>query len=122
MIEAAVTIIFNKDNKALLLKRMSPQKEFEGLWGLPGGAVEGGETYKDCAIREAKEEASLNISNLKYVGTDRGFVWIYTTRTYCGNIKLNFEHTDFAWVSIAELPNYNTIPGTFGLIKEASIL
>jgi len=122
MIEAAVTIIFNEDDKALLLKRMSPQKFFSGMWGFPGGEVEAGETYEECAVREAKEEVNFDISNLKYVGTDRGFVWVYVTRTFCGNIKLDFEHTDFAWVSIAELPNYNTIPGTSRFIKEALVL
>ena len=122
MMEAAVTIIIDKKERILLLKRMTPQKDFGGFWGFPGGAVEDGETYEECAIRETQEEAGLLVSNLKYVGTDRGFVWIFTTRNYSGTPTLNFEHTDFAWVSIAELPNYNTIPGTSRLIKEASVL
>jgi len=122
MTDAAITVIFSEDNKVLLLKRMIPQKDFEGLWGLPGGTIEDGETLEECAIREAKEEVGLQITNLKYVGIDRGFVWVYTTRNWFGNVKLDFEHTDFVWVTMEGLSNYNTIPGTTRFIKEALVL
>ena len=38
------------------------------------------------------------------------------------NIKLDFEHTDFAWVSIEDLANYNMVPGSENLVKEAITL
>ena len=119
MMYSAIAIIFNKDSEVLVLKRMEPQKDFSGLWGFPGGGLEDDETFDECAVRETKEETTLEISNLEYVGTDRGFVWVYTTRKYIGNVKLDFEHTDYAWVSIEDLPNYKTIPGSKKLIKEA---
>jgi 8-oxo-dGTP diphosphatase len=119
MTDASIAIILDEENKVLLLKRMKPQRDFAGLWGFPGGEIKENETLEECAIRETKEETELNISDLKYIGTERGFVWVYTTRTYAGNIKLDFEHTNYAWVSIKDLSNYNTVPGTERLLKEA---
>tara|TARA_Y100000310_G_C20579392_1_gene762184 strand:- start:314 stop:697 length:384 start_codon:yes stop_codon:yes gene_type:complete len=123
--EAAIAIIFNEDDEVLLLKRVSPQISYPGLWGFPGGKRDGDESFEDCAIRETKEEANLEVTNLKYVGTEPrpigsfGFVWVYTSRSFYGDVKLDFEHTDYEWVTRENLSNYNIIPGSEELIERA---
>lgn len=42
----------------LLLQRRSDK---ENIWGLPGGAVEIGESIKESAVREVKEETGFDI-------------------------------------------------------------
>lgn len=42
--------------------------KYRHLRELTGGMLEQGESPKECAIRECREESNQNISNLKFVG------------------------------------------------------
>ncbi len=55
----AVGAIVIKDNRVLLVKRSQPPGE--GLWAIPGGGVELGETLQQAAEREIMEETGLTI-------------------------------------------------------------
>lgn len=48
-----------KDGKVLLVKRTRPPSQ--GLWALPGGKINLGETLQQAARREVKEETGLDI-------------------------------------------------------------
>ncbi|QZY54862.1 NUDIX domain-containing protein [Crassaminicella profunda] len=56
-------IIFDEDKKVLLQKRADV-----GLWGIPSGHVEPGESVVAAAIREVKEETGLNICITRLIG------------------------------------------------------
>lgn len=51
--------IFNDKKEFILIKRKN--EPYKNYWALPGGFVDYGETVENAAIREAKEETSLNI-------------------------------------------------------------
>ena len=51
--------IFNEENEFILIKRKNDP--FKGYWALPGGFVDYGETTEHAAIREAKEETSIDV-------------------------------------------------------------
>lgn len=55
-----VDIIIRYQRGIILIKRKNPPFG----WALPGGFVDYGESLEDAAVREAKEETSLDISCL----------------------------------------------------------
>ena len=48
----------------LLLQRRADN----GLWGLPGGGVEPGESVTDAVVREVREETGLEVVPLRLIG------------------------------------------------------
>ncbi len=56
-------IIENEKGKVLLQRRRD-----NGFWGIPGGAMEPGETFEQAARREAKEETGLTLGELRLIG------------------------------------------------------
>ena len=65
MKEAVCILIYNLEHKILGVSRKDNPNDF----GLPGGKVDHGETREEAAVREAKEEAGLDIFNLSPVFT-----------------------------------------------------
>jgi 8-oxo-dGTP diphosphatase len=61
-IVSAATIVLNEQNEILLIK--GPRRG----WEMPGGQVEEGESIKDAAIRETKEESGIEIEIVKFCG------------------------------------------------------
>lgn len=60
-----VDIIIEMDQRIILIKRKNPPYG----WALPGGFVDYGESIESAAIREAKEETSLDINLIEQFHT-----------------------------------------------------
>jgi 8-oxo-dGTP diphosphatase len=58
----AASVCVWRDGKVLLAKRK------EGIWALPGGKVEPGETVAEAAARELLEETGIVANALRFVG------------------------------------------------------
>jgi 8-oxo-dGTP diphosphatase len=62
--KVGVAVIIIKDGKVLLGKRIGSHGD--GTWNFPGGHLEYGENWEDCAMREIGEETGLKIVNVKF--------------------------------------------------------
>lgn len=60
---AATVLLLNQEGKVLAVSRKDKKTDF----GLPGGKVDKDETDEEAAIREAKEETGLTVTNLRLV-------------------------------------------------------
>ena len=54
--------IFEKDGKIFLMQRGKKSQNEIAAWALPGGKVEFGQTLKETAIREIREELGVTIT------------------------------------------------------------
>jgi 8-oxo-dGTP diphosphatase len=59
-----VAVLIARDKRVLLLKRQGVHGF--GTWSPPGGHLEFGESPEECAIREAKEETGLDVTDVKF--------------------------------------------------------
>jgi len=58
-------LIFNEDNQILLGKRIASHGH--SSWAPPGGHLEFGESFEECAARELEEETGLKIEGFEFV-------------------------------------------------------
>lgn len=74
MLSAGATVVVIKNNKILLNLRSDTN-----TWGIPGGALELGETLQETAARELKEETNLEADNyiLLNVFSGKDFYFVY---------------------------------------------
>ena len=108
------TIIQTKDYKYLLVRRkIEPGK---GLWDLPGGFIDPGESMEDGARREVREELGIEVTNLRYLEsyTDRYEYQGVNYHTLAANFLADLPEgaepkpaddvSDFAFFTLKEIP------------------
>ncbi|HVZ12264.1 MAG TPA: NUDIX domain-containing protein [Patescibacteria group bacterium] len=63
-IRVGIGVLILKDNKVLLTQRRGSHGA--GEWAFPGGHLEYMESYEECARREVREEAGIEIKNVRF--------------------------------------------------------
>jgi 8-oxo-dGTP diphosphatase len=115
----AVSAAIFRDGRILIVRRARPPAH--GLYTLPGGGVELGETLEEAVIREVREETALTVEPLGLAGfrqaiardgagkVERHFVILpFAARWISGEIALNEELAEAHWLKPAEVANLKT--------------
>ncbi len=64
---AVAGLIVNEKNELLVAVR--GREPGKGMWDLPGGFVDAGESAEDALRREIKEELNLDVESLEYIAS-----------------------------------------------------
>ena len=131
--ELAVSAAIFRDDRVLIVRRAGAPAR--GLWTLPGGRVEVGETLVAAVQREVLEETQLTIEVIGIAGYresilpqavgDRGrhFVILpFSARWISGEVVLNDELDDSRWMAIGAVADLQTTEGLIPILRQAERL
>jgi ADP-ribose pyrophosphatase YjhB (NUDIX family) len=126
----AVSAAIIRDGRILIVRRARPPAH--GLFTLPGGGVEVGETLHEAVIREVREETALTVEPLALAGyreaiardrdgtVERHFVILpFAARWIAGDVALNEELAEARWLSPDELAGLKTTEGLADIVRAA---
>jgi len=127
----AVSAAIFRDGRVLIVRRARPPAH--GLYTLPGGGVELGETLEQAVVREVREETALEIEPIALAGyrqaiardgegrIERHFVILpFAARWIAGEVLLNDELADARWLAPAELSGLKTTDGLAQIVTAAA--
>lgn len=82
-------VIFDETRQKVLLTR----RVDNGLWCLPGGGMEAGESVEECCIREVFEETGLRVKVKRLIGiySNPDQLVIYPDGNQAHFVAMNFE-------------------------------
>ena len=133
------TAIIHKDGRYLILRRSLEKKAFPGKWTAPGGGLEVDDyintpkttndhwyfAVENSLRREIKEECNLEVGKVSYL-CDMVFIRpnnvpAVVLSFYCpyksGEVALDEDNIDYAWVNVEEAKNYDLVEGLLSEIK-----
>ena len=130
--KAAVSAILMDGNRLLLVKRgCEPNK---GLWSLPGGSIEPGETAREAVAREVAEETSLQVEAGRVAGVRDVIVrdgdllrFHYVIINFLahvigGELKAASDAADARWFEPEELRELPTTEGLLDSLTAVGVL
>ena len=114
ILTAAGVVVTNKKNQLLLFKRVE-----SGIWDIPGGHMDIGESLEETAIRETFEETGIIVHSLDLIqivsgkdavirdahGVETYYVTaIYKCTNFGGELRGSVEGQDVGFFDIQQLP------------------
>ena len=109
-----VAVFIWRDGKAIFYKRRGSLGA--ETWSIPGGHLEFGESWAECAAREAMEEVGVKIKNVRFVAATndifaaegKHYLDIWVQADWAGGEPTSGEPDkviDIKWLGLDELPS-----------------
>jgi (d)CTP diphosphatase len=113
----AAVVLQRPDGKVLLLKRAMQHTTNPGKWCFVTGYVESGESPREAAVRELREELKIEaaparagevvVVQIQSGVTLHVYPFLFPVEDVV--ITLDREHTDYAWIEPEELYGYDHV-------------
>ena len=126
-VPCAGAVVRDPHGRILLVRR--GQEPALGLWSIPGGRVEGDESWDAAAAREVREETGIEASGATYVGLverDSGTGSTYLIADFLmtgdGVPRAGDDADDARWCAPEEIHDLPTSPGLVEALREWGVL
>jgi len=118
-----VTCFLKNGDKILILKRSDKVKSMKSLWAGISGIIENNESPLERTKIEIFEELGIEASQIKLLKESAKMriispqyenheweVYPFLFSVENPKIKLNWENSEYKWVKVEEISNYETVP------------
>lgn len=115
--------MFDAAGRLLLVRRANEPNR--GLWSIPGGRLEPGETAAEAAARECYEETGIEVAVGELLATvDLGpyVVDDFAATVVGGTLRAGDDATDACWCAPDELPSLPLTAGVADLLVRMGVL
>ena len=111
-------ILFSEDLQSILLAKRKGEQDYDGVYSLVGGKMEHGDASFVAGLKREKDEEIGNAAmvdicpfvtyNAMFQKKDGNFVVLphYIARFAGGHIQLNDEYSEYQWVKIDALRDF----------------
>ena len=119
----AASVALIDQDRVLLIQRA--RKPYFGMWTLPGGRLEAGETPEEAAMREVREEVGLScfrlvpVRRMRLGGGGQLVLQVFATEGFEGEIVASEEITAWRWVRPWEVSGLATTPDLADVVEAA---
>jgi 8-oxo-dGTP diphosphatase len=118
------------DERGRLLMIQRGHEPGAGLWSIPGGRIEPGETDAQALVREMLEETSLQVKVNSFIGSVQrpglggAVVDIrdYAVTVTGGTLRAGDDAADARWVTAAEMARLEVTEGLIEALTEWGVL
>lgn len=118
-----VTSFLEEGGRILILRRSNKVGSYQGRWGGVSGYLDEGNSPRQQALQEIREETGLGEADVEQVAEGDvlhiedealGTEWlVHPFRFKIGardKIKIDWEHIELAWIDPKELESHQTVP------------
>ncbi|MCW3974634.1 MAG: NUDIX pyrophosphatase [Candidatus Bathyarchaeota archaeon] len=125
-----VTCFIEHNDKLLILRRSNKVGTYRGKWASVSGHIEGGEDEHSRALIEIEEETKLKRTDVKLLAKSKPIiisdkensyfwkVYPFLFKTYRSDIKIDWEHIEYKWISPTEFDKFDTVPMLYEVYKK----
>jgi 8-oxo-dGTP diphosphatase len=107
------------DDRILLLKRNARRRTSPNKWQTPSGFMNEGESAEEAALREVKEETSLDGTILKggrtFEVVDEWARWVivpFLISVKSDKVVIDTkEHSEFRWIKVDDVSSFECVKG-----------